>query len=240
MSENIYIPEPLTAKFFEAAMLTDVPIRDANGAVVHNADGTVQTTKGELRDLIVPMASDRATVLAQATRNHKAFVEEGNAWVGELERVLQEMERIRPTGGNVDKKGGDGGLSGSISAQTANTLWDLRDNSGARFLTKYFVFTSPELDAYKLANPAQAPLFNGFPGFRTTVPMKHMTDSQAFSFFDNAMKTVVDQATQKVQLDQTTLQGLLSRQNNAVEAMADLQSKFASTMDKIVGNFRRG
>jgi hypothetical protein len=204
--------------------------------------------KGELRDLLVPMAGDRAKLLAQAATNQRTFVEQGNEWVGALHRTAQEMERLRPMG-IVDKnpknlKEGfsfkDNGGVLHVSAETANTLFALRDNEGARFLTKFFAgITSSELSDYMAKHLADAATgYNGFPGFTSEITIDKMADKQAWATFDNAFKSAVDSATQKVQLDQTTFQGLVSRQNNAIETMADLQSKFASTFEKLVGNLR--
>ena len=141
---NVMAAPIFKAKFFEDAMLANVPVRDADGNIVHNADGSIQTRRGELRDLMVPVAGDRASALAEAAANHKFFVEQGNAWVGRLQRALQELERIRPTGKAIDKQGGDGKIDATISAETANTLWNIMDTSNQRFLQKYFNFTSGE------------------------------------------------------------------------------------------------
>jgi hypothetical protein len=216
------------AAFFGQATNFDVFVRDANGNIVYNADGTPQTTKGDLRDLLVPMAGDRARLLAQAATNQRRFVEEHNDWVGNLTRAFQEMERHKPTGTNsrktprVNVEGQDFNPNFSISADTANTLLALKDQGGASLLSKYFVFS-----------PAP-----GAGGFSGSVVIDKMANKQTWSTFDNAFKSAVDQATQKAQLEQTSLQGLVSRQNNAIETMADLQQKFTGTMDKLVGNLR--
>src|SRR5215213_21118 len=87
-------PTPMfDAAFFAPAALTDVIVRDANGDPIKNADGTFKTTKGELRDLLVPFAGDRARLLATAVNNQRLFVEQGNDWMGSLNRALQELER---------------------------------------------------------------------------------------------------------------------------------------------------
>ena len=236
------------AAFFAKGCETDVIVRDAQGQPVRNLDGTFKTVKGELRDLLVPMAGDRAAVLAQAATNQRIFVEQGNEWVSALTRAAQEMERLRPMGmdGKTSKnlKEGfsfkDNGGALTVSAETANTLWALRDNEGARFLTKFFSgVNSGELGSYIAGHPLEIGTnFNGFPGFATSITIDRMADKQAWGTFDNAFKSAVDQATQKVQLDQTTFQGLVSRQNNAIETMADLQQKFAATFGKLVANSR--
>src|SRR5436190_22936653 len=98
------------AAFFAKGTNTDVIVRDADGKPVKNADGSFKTVKGELRDLLVPMAGDRATLLAQAATNQRVFVEQGNEWVNALNRLSQELENVRPTGydsgnPNINKEG---------------------------------------------------------------------------------------------------------------------------------------
>jgi len=236
------------AAFFAKGCETDVIVRNAKGEPVLNPDGTPKTVKGELRDLLVPMAGDRAKLLAQAAANQREFVEQGNEWVGALQRTAQEMERLRPMGmdGKNPKnlKEGfsfkDNGGSLHVSAETANALFALRDNEGNRFLFKFFSgVNSDELTNYiKNHLDDAATGYNKFPGFTSEITIDKMADKQAWATYDNAFKSAVDSATQKVQLDQTTFQGLVSRQNNAIETMADLQSKFASTFEKLVGNLR--
>jgi hypothetical protein len=238
--------------FFARATETQVIVRDQNGNPV-KVNGVVQTRPGELRDLLVPMAGDRAAALAQAVRNQARFVEEGNDWVGALNRTGQEMERVRPTGVNKDKTAkvdingfsfNDNGGSVTISAEAAATLFNLIDDNGVRLLFKYFNFSSSDLTNYlnqfDLAEQLRqiASGLHDFPGFTTTVSITSMKENQAFSVFDADFKSRIDSATQTVQLDQTTLQGLISRQNNAIETMADLQNKFTQTHSKLVGNLR--
>jgi len=216
------------AAFFGKSTNFDVYVRDADGNVVNNPDGTPQTVKGELRDLLVPMAGDRAKILAQAANNQRGFVEEANDWVGSLSRAFQEMERNKPAGVN-DKKTPRVNLEAfnfdpdlTISAETANTLLALKDKDGASFLSKFFVVTSSP----------------GPNGYTSSVGVDRMADKQAWATFDNGFKSAVDQATQKAQLEQTSLQGLVSRQNNAIETMSDLQEKFTTTINKLVANLR--
>ena len=211
------------AAFFAQAAETDVIVRDAQGNPIRNADGSFRTAKGELRDLLVPFAGDRAAALAQAAVNQRAFVQQANDWVGALNRAEQEMTRVRPNGVDSHKtpktqvNGQDLG-NATISAETANTLAALKDSSGNSLLTKYFgVSGSP---------------------FAGPVTLAKMADGQSFAVFDNAFKSAVDSATQTAQLEQSSLQGLVSRQNNAIETMADLQKKFTATHDKLVGNLR--
>jgi len=213
------------AAFFAAACQTDVIVRDAQGNPVTNADGSFQTTKGELRDLLVPMAGDRARLLAQAANNQRVFVQQANEWVGNLNAAMEELTRHMPVG--ADKNGPKNNIEGfdlddfTLSARTSNTLAALKDGDGNSFLANYFGVSPPA------------------GGYTTTgASITKMADKQAWSEFDNAMKSAVDQASQKASLDQTTLQGLVSRQNNAIETMSDLQQKFASTFDKLVGNLR--
>lgn len=232
------------AAFFAQGTNTDVIVRDADGKPVKNADGSFKTVKGELRDLLVPMAGDRATLLAQAATNQRVFVEQGNEWVNALNRLSQELERVRPTGydsgnPNINKEGFSFPDGTTLSADSANTLWALRDSDGNRFLSKFFSINSTEFANYVKDHLADAVTgFSGFPGFTSSISLTKMADKQAFATFDNGFKSAIDQVTQKVQLDQSTLQGLVSRQNNAIETMADLQQKFASTFDKLVGNLR--
>jgi hypothetical protein len=245
-------PTPIfDAAFFAQGVQTDVIVRDADGKPIENADGSFLTVKGEMRDLLVPMSGDRAAELARAATNQRRFVEQANDWVGALSSAAQEIERIRPTGVDKNKTPktnvqgfsfADNGGAVTISAQTANTLWAARDANGARLLTKFFGFSNAELGAFiqaNLGNPTEvASGFAGFPGFTTGVVISKMQDDHAFATFENGFESTVDRATQQAQLEQTSFQGLVSRQNNAIETMADLQQKFTATIDKLVGNLR--
>jgi hypothetical protein len=48
----------------------------------------------------------------------------------------------------------------------------------------------------------------------------------------------IDEMTSNDQLDMIQLQSMVSKQNNAIEMVSNLQNKFAGLKDKIVGNMR--
>ena len=52
------------------------------------------------------------------------------------------------------------------------------------------------------------------------------------------MESRIDELTSNDQLDMITLQSMVSKQNNAIEMVSNLTSKFSQLNDKIVGNMR--
>jgi hypothetical protein len=52
------------------------------------------------------------------------------------------------------------------------------------------------------------------------------------------MQSKIDELTSNDQLDMIQLQSMVSKQNNSIEMVSNLQNKFAGLKDKIVGNMR--
>ena len=52
------------------------------------------------------------------------------------------------------------------------------------------------------------------------------------------MQSKIDELTSNDQLDMIQLQSMVSKQNNSIEMVSNLQNKFSGLKDKIVGNMR--
>jgi hypothetical protein len=61
---------------------------------------------------------------------------------------------------------------------------------------------------------------------------------ESFDDLITNMQSKIDELTSNDQLDMIQLQSMVSKQNNAIEMVSNLQNKFAGLKDKIVGNMR--
>jgi hypothetical protein len=61
---------------------------------------------------------------------------------------------------------------------------------------------------------------------------------ESFDDLITNMQSKIDELTSNDQLDMIQLQSMVSKQNNSIEMVSNLQNKFAGLKDKIVGNMR--
>ena len=77
------VDKKFDAKFFAEGTNTDVIVRDAAGKPVKNADGSFKTVKGELRDLLVPMAGEIAQTLPARSRDQSTDLRRAGERMGQ-------------------------------------------------------------------------------------------------------------------------------------------------------------
>jgi hypothetical protein len=69
-------------------------------------------------------------------------------------------------------------------------------------------------------------------------PMTITGKKESFDDLITNMQSKIDELTSNDQLDMIQLQSMVSKQNNSIEMVSNLQNKFAGLKDKIVGNMR--
>ena len=69
-------------------------------------------------------------------------------------------------------------------------------------------------------------------------PMTLTGKKESFDDLITNMQSKIDELTSNDQLDMIQLQSMVSKQNNSIEMVSNLQNKFAGLKDKIVGNMR--
>jgi hypothetical protein len=166
--------------------------------------------------------------------------------IDQLENCLVELNKVAPkpdkAGTSLQPLPGDAASYPGQARLTDTTCGNLYANGINYHSYVDFVSTGGGKGYDKLErNGAWGDLKNEVNGKIDTLasqPESLKGKKEDFDDLITNMQSKIDELTSNDQLDMIQLQSMVSKQNNSIEMVSNLQNKFAGLKDKIVGNMR--
>jgi hypothetical protein len=163
---------------------------------------------GDMESVLLAFGIERAQNMESAVKAKIADMRSRNADIQELQKAMQYMRSVKP---EKDEDGKKLEVNGSAISTS-----DPNYQAAKATLEKHGLWSNIE---EKDGNAK-------------------LGKDDAFADMIANMESKIDELTSNDQLDMITLQSMVSKQNNAIEMVSNLTSKFAQLNDKIVGNMR--
>jgi hypothetical protein len=163
---------------------------------------------GDMESVLLAFGIERAQNMESAVKAKIADMRSRNADIQELQKAMQYLRSVKPEKDEKDKK-----LEVNGSAIKTS---DPQYQAAKATLEKHGLWSNIKEDKGEAK----------------------LGKKDAFADIIANLESRIDELTSNDQLDMITLQSMVSKQNNAIEMVSNLTSKFAQLNDKIVGNMR--
>jgi hypothetical protein len=174
---------------------------------------------GDMEGMLIAFGIERAQTMEQAVKAKIADMRSRNAEIQDLQAAMQYFRAAKP---GKDEKGKSFEVNGNkISPDNAE-----------------FQRHKAVLEKHGLYNGIKEVEKRDWMGRPTGEKTVELAKKGGFRDLIANMESKIDELTSNDQLDMITLQSMVSKQNNAIEMVSNLTSKFAQLNDKIVGNMR--
>ncbi len=166
---------------------------------------------GDIESVMVAFVVERAQNMEALVKAKVADMRARNANIQELQQAMQTIRSYKPSGDSetTTPDSADAEIAKAVNVLAKNGL-SVPDGMMTGSVGSAGAYTAVELKGKK----------------------------EKFDDMLTNMQSKIDELTSNDQLDMIQLQSMVGKQNNAIEMVSNLVSKFQQLKDKIVGNMR--